>query len=183
MVGIIGIGNPLAGDDGVGIESVTLLRHVVTDERVHCMTCERGGLDLLDMMSGHEAVVIVDAAKTGRYPPGAVTSITVRRPFPSTGTLSLHTIDLQALLGFGSMIGMQLPDEVIVYAVETADAESFREGCSPEVRLAIAEVIRHITGQLQRILPGNPGPPCAGSRVEEHTADSQTPTDSIWSPG
>lgn len=183
MVGIIGIGNPLAGDDGVGIESVRLLQNILSDERVQCMTCERGGLDLLDMMTGRESVLIVDASRTGHCPPGTVTVMTVRRPFPSTGTLSLHTIDLQALLGFGTMIGMQLPDEVTVYAIETTDTDTFREGCTPDVRLAIAEVIRGITGHLQQILKGDVGISPGSSSVEEKQSERPSPTDSLWSPG
>ena len=154
MVAVIGIGNPLAGDDGVGNEAVRLLHKALSDQRVHCMTSERGGLDLLDMLSGYHDVVIVDAAKTGLHPPGTVTTASFRRPFPATGTPSLHTIELQALLGFGSMIGMPMPREVTVYAVETVDPETFHEGCSDVVQRAAADVAKTITGQLQCMLGG-----------------------------
>jgi hydrogenase maturation protease len=154
MVAVIGIGNPLAGDDGVGIEAVRLLQKVLTDTRVHCMTCERGGLDLLDMLAGYNNVIIVDAAKTRLHPPGTVKTVSFQKPFPTTGSLSLHTIDLQALLGFGTMIGMSMPGKVTVYAVETADPATFREGFSLDVRRAVTDVIKSVTGQLQCTLDG-----------------------------
>src|SRR5512143_3793072 len=101
MVAVIGIGNPLAGDDGVGIEVVNLLQKALRDKRVPCLPSERGGLDRLDLLAGYYDVIIVDAAKTGANPPGTVSKVSFQRPFPSTGSLSLHTIELQALLGFG----------------------------------------------------------------------------------
>ena len=154
MVAVIGIGNPLAGDDGVGIEAVSLLQKALRDERVHCLTSERGGLDLLDLLAGYDEVIIVDAAKTGTHPPGTVSTVSFRRPFPTTGSLSLHTIELQALLGFGSMIGMSMPGQVTVYAVETADPETFHEGCSHVVQHAVVNVITLMASQLRSMLDG-----------------------------
>lgn len=167
MVAVIGIGNPLAGDDGAGIETVRLLKRSICDERVRCMTCERGGLDLLDLIAGYDEVVLVDAAKTGHNAPGAISTARIQRPFPATGSLSLHTIQLQALLGFGTMIGLSMPEAVTVFAIETADPATFHEGCSSVIQQAVVHVVNGIQTHLEGTLGGLRLASAGGTDLEE----------------
>ena len=149
---VIGIGNPIASDDGVGIRAVKDFQKTFADERVTCVECERGGLELLDLIRGYDAAVIVDAAKTEASPPGAVTTLVARQPFAPGSHRSLHTMELDSVLAFGSLMGMQLPDEVTVLAVEAADIETFHEGCTPEVESAIPDVVTRLQRQVLSII-------------------------------
>ena len=149
---VIGIGNPIASDDGVGIRAVQDFQKAYVDERVTCVECERGGLELLDLMKGYDAAVIVDASKTETSPPGTVTTLVARQPFSPVTHRSLHTMELDSVLAFGSLMGMHLPDEVTVLAVEAADIETFHEGCTPEVESAIPDVVTRLQRQVLSIV-------------------------------
>jgi len=152
-VGVIGVGNIFASDDGVGIRALRRFRASVEDERVALIESERGGMDLLDRLEGLDAALIVDAALTELKSPGEVTVFTIPAPFTPGACPSLHTIDLRGLLAFGEAAGMPLPHVVTVLSVEAEDIETFREECTGNVERAIPEVVGILVRELRRILP------------------------------
>lgn len=153
-VTVIGIGNTLATDDGVGIRAVEQLQGVVSDERVCFAQSERGGLDLLDLLEGYSRAFVIDAALTGTKLPGTISSFKIRMPFVAEPLPSLHTIGLRTVLAFGTAIGINLPEEVTVYTVEARDIETLHEGCTREVEAAIQDLADMLAGELQKTVPG-----------------------------
>ncbi len=154
-VAVIGIGNLIASDDGVGIRAVREFGQTHADKRVTCVESERGGLELLDLMRGFDAAVIVDAAQTGAVPPGSVVTTVVRQPFAPGSHRSLHTMELDSVLAFGFHMGMPLPDQVTVLAVEAADIETFHEGLTPQVQSAFPGVVTRLRNEVLRIVSEN----------------------------
>jgi hydrogenase maturation protease len=150
---VVGVGNTLAADDGVGIHAVGELRRAIPDARVCFWESERGGLDLLDRLTGSETGILIDAARMGTEPPGSISVLTFRKPYTPGTASSLHTIGLDAVLAFGETMGMNLPDEVTVYAVAVSEIETFRESLSVEVEAALPHVIRSIRDHLLAIIP------------------------------
>jgi hydrogenase maturation protease len=65
---VIGLGNPLRGDDGVGPRLVEELNHRGLPGEVTALDGGAGGLDLLQVLEGWQRVVVVDAADVGREP-------------------------------------------------------------------------------------------------------------------
>jgi hypothetical protein len=51
-------------------------------------------------------------------------------------------------LEVGTRLGLSLPGEVIIFAVEVADVDAFSEECTPEVQQAIPEVVRLVLSEL-----------------------------------
>ncbi|MGA9117585.1 MAG: hydrogenase maturation protease [Bacteroidota bacterium] len=167
---VLGIGNPLVADDGVGIRVVARLRASLRDQRVGLVESQRGGLELLDHLEGWDRACIVDAAVTGTHPPGEVFRVTMQSPYRPVGFRSLHTLGLDAVLALGSIAGTTLPESVTMYAVEAADIESFGKPCTERVEAAIPVVTSRILSDLLESLPdcdiihrerdgGDPWPP------------------------
>jgi hydrogenase maturation protease len=150
---VIGIGNTLVSDDGVGILSLQLFAKTVADDRLTLVESERGGMDLLDILEGFDAAVLIDAAQTGLRGPGEVDVFSLQAPFTPGACSSLHTINLRALLAFGEVAGMALPRGVTVVSVEAKDIETFHEGCTQEVARALPEVVERLGEELRRFLP------------------------------
>ncbi len=81
-------------------------------------------------MRGFTKVVIIDALKGGhRYG-------------------SAHSIGLDTALELGHRLGFEMPEEVIVYAVETVDVETFGVQLSPPVAAAAERVLEMIRAEL-----------------------------------
>jgi hydrogenase maturation protease len=151
-LGVIGVGNTLVSDDGVGIRVVRTFRGKRVDERVALIESERGGMDLLDRLEGFDYVMIVDAALTGLKAPGEVVVLTIAAPFAVGESRSLHTIDLRGLLAFGEAAGMAMPSEVTVLSIEAGDIETFHEGCTEKVEQAIPGAVAVLEEEVRRIL-------------------------------
>ena len=68
---VLGLGNDLLCDDGVGLVAARRLAETI-DDRADVVTSSLHGLALIDYFIGYERAVVVDAVQTGLHPPGTV---------------------------------------------------------------------------------------------------------------
>lgn len=143
---IIGLGNPLRGDDGIGLEVVRRLRRRLRSNP-SVRLVESAGADLIELLAreGCGRVVVIDAASLGREP-----GVWIRLP---AATLAVRTDPEALALAHGPglaeamtllrSLGVRLPP-VVVYAVQV-DRLGWGEGLTPSVRQAagvVAEAVR-----------------------------------------
>jgi hydrogenase maturation protease len=150
VIRIIGIGNPLMGDDGVGIAVVERLQEETLPAGVEVLDGGTGGLALLDLMAGVERVILVDAVETGR-PPGAVirlagTDLMLPEQAPA---FSLHETALPSVFALGRELGV-LPSAVVLFGVQPHSVE-WRLGLSPAVAAAVAEVVGRVLAEASAV--------------------------------
>ena len=134
---IVGLGNPLLGDDGVGwrvAEEVErrLPKSVQTSEvsgpvEIDCLSL--GGLSLMERMIGYDRVILIDSIETGQRPTGSVRRFALDElPDPTAGhSASAHDTSLLTALQMGRAMGVALPDRVIVVAIESPHVYDFSE--------------------------------------------------------
>ncbi|MEK6569960.1 MAG: hydrogenase maturation protease [Bacteroidota bacterium] len=172
-IAILGIGNPYVSDDGVGVYVVRELKEKINDQRVVCTELTVSGLDALEHLTGFDGAIIIDAAKTGIAPVGHLWTISQVQASSLSHSLSLHTLGLQASIRLGSMMGLPIPLDMTIFAVEVSDTETFHEGCTPEVELAIPNLTSIIIRFLKSKLPDLR---CSQQTHEEQQVDgSQRP--------
>ena len=144
---IIGLGNSLRGDDGVGTQIATLLASLALPEGVEVVQGGTPGLELVNWMEGWQRVIIIDAADVARQPGEFV------RFTPDQGHLlgddqhlSIHAAGLRDALLLAEILGT-LPKEVIVYGVQPANLD-WVDALSPEVEAAAPRILRAILDEL-----------------------------------
>jgi hydrogenase maturation protease len=143
---IIGVGNPLMGDDGVGIAAVGRLAARPLPEGVEVIDGGTGGLTLLELMEGAAAVVLIDAVEMG-LAPGAVARFIAEEVRMEGGVgLSLHQAGLAEVFALGRAMGL-LPPRVVIFGVQPATVER-RIGLSPAVEAALAEVVERVLAEV-----------------------------------
>lgn len=152
---ILGLGNSILSDDAVGIlaarEAGKLLEGC---EDVVIAENERGGMDVLDEIGPYERAVLVDGIKTGRKPPGTIFLLSAREFIPTRRLSGFHDLDLSTALELARRLGLPVPEEIIVLAVEINDDVNFGEKCSPEVAAAISKAAAVATAKaLGRTIP------------------------------
>jgi hydrogenase maturation protease len=149
---VIGLGNPILGDDGVGLRvaekvaqclRLTPVLHTnapmaeshasFSEIEVDCLSV--GGLALMERLIGYERAIIIDALSTGQLPIGAVSRITLADlPDHALGHLcSAHDTTLQNALRLGRSMGAKIPDDIVVVGIETEQVYDFSEALSPAV--------------------------------------------------
>lgn len=134
---VLGLGNPICGDDGVGIRIAQALKEDLCGLEVEVAETTAAGIGLLDLITGYERMIVVDAIQTKGGKAGQVYRLGLDHLPSSLHSATLHDVDLTTALELGRRLGMEMPREVIIYAVEVADVATFREGCTPEVERSI----------------------------------------------
>jgi len=128
---IVGLGNPVLGDDGIGWRVAEAVRQTLaeTDSPIAVDCLAVGGLRLMEHLIGCEAAILIDAIETGYRPPGSVTSFPLEAlGDPMAGHLgSTHDASLPTALDLGRALGAPLPGQVWIVAVETRLTLEFTE--------------------------------------------------------
>jgi len=146
---VIGLGNPILGDDGVGwrvakvvSESLTstaslTLKSDGADIEVDCASL--GGLSLMERMIGYERVILIDSMETKGSIVGSVKVFPLAAlENPRLGhSASTHDTSLMTALQTAQTMGMDVPSRVHVVAIEAKNVYDFSESLSPEVEQAV----------------------------------------------
>lgn len=145
---IIGVGNPLRRDDGLGRAAARAIREGAPGLRV--LELEGEGAALLEAWAGADVVIVIDAVRGGSAP-GTVYRFEppadrLPRTFASTST---HAFGLPDAVELGQTLG-QLPRRLIVYGVQGADFTA-GEGFSAEVAAAVPALVSRVTAELEAL--------------------------------
>ena len=142
---VIGLGNPILGDDGAGWKVVEMLQNDLPED-IEVDFLAGGGLSVMERLVGFDRAVIVDAMNTGRSPKGSITVFSLKDlPNPFLGHLgSAHETNLLTALEVGQSLGAHLPDQVTVVGIESPDVYDFAEYLSPEIGAAIPGAVKTV---------------------------------------
>lgn len=147
---LLGLGNDLLGDDAVGLLAVREARRQRPDPLpFDIRENAEAGLALLDEMTGFDEVLLVDAVKTGRHPPGFVHRIEAATLAPALALGSIHRLGVPEVLALGRALDLPMPASVRVLAVEVSDPFSITDQISPPVADALPRVVDHLLATLR----------------------------------
>ena len=143
---VLGLGNVLMGDEGVGVHVVRAVENHTLPAYVECLDGGTGGFTLLEPLQEAGRIILIDAAADGN-PIGTVTRTTPRfsRDYPPT--LTAHDIGVKDLLDVFYIQGGS-PD-VILYAI-TIDPQQpismeLSEVIAKAAEVAVAEILAELT--------------------------------------
>lgn len=144
---IIGVGNMLLGDEGVGIHVVEELNKKDLPAYIEVFDGGTGGVALLNLMEGADKVIIIDAV-LGGCEPGEIYVLNVDHLMKGVVKFfSLHEMDLLSALRIGKELG-KLPPELMVVGVEPKNYKEYNMDLSPEIKAVVPKVIEVIMGLI-----------------------------------
>src|SRR5512141_102059 len=159
---VIGLGNPLMGDDGFGLVALARLRDEWTLEGVELADGGTWGMSLLPLIEDSDRVVLLDAIAAGAAPGEVVVLERDRLPIYLTRKLSPHQVDLRDVLATAEWRG-RLPAETVAIGVQP---QSVLMGLdlSPEAERAVESVVGVVIARLEqwghRCTPREPAVAC-----------------------
>jgi hydrogenase maturation protease len=142
---VLGLGNVLMGDEGVGVHVVRALEKHTLPSDVECLDGGTGGFVLLEPLQEAGRIILIDAAADGN-PPGTVTRTTPRfsRDYPPT--LTAHDIGVKDLLDVFYIQGGG--PEVVLYAISIDPQQpismELSETAAQAAQVAIAEILAEL---------------------------------------
>jgi hydrogenase maturation protease len=147
---VLGLGNTLLGDDGVGIHAARRIA-ARRDEGSSCDVIEAslGGAGLLDVIAGYERLILVDAVVAGgERPAGTIHELSPDDLGATVRPYASHALDLKTTLQLGVELGYKMPGTVRIYAVEIEQQLELKEVLSTPVEEALQEVVRRVSSEL-----------------------------------
>jgi hydrogenase maturation protease len=146
---ILGIGNILMGDEGVGVHVVRYLETLPVPENTALLDGGTGSLVLLEPMQLARKVIIIDATIDGQAS-GTVSLIRPKFSADYPKTLTAHDIGLKDLLDVFHLLGKQ-PD-VTLCAISIAKMDEVRTDMSEELESKIPEFAEIVLGEIKKHL-------------------------------
>ena len=151
---VLGLGNVLMGDEGIGIYVVRAVEQKLAElglpGDVECLDGGTGGFSLLEPLENADNIILIDAAADGN-PVGTVTRTTPRfsRDYPPT--LTAHDIGMKDLLDMFYIQGGQ--HEIVLYAITIDPKQPIRMSLSNEGEKSAALAVSQIITELQASAP------------------------------
>jgi len=149
---ILGMGNSLLSDDGVGLQVVTELKSRLDQPDITILETGVAGLSLLDLLVGYDRAIIIDAIQTVGGKAGQIYRLGPEAFDTTRRTATSHDVDLTTALELGKRAGLATPQEIVIFAIEASDVSTFSEECTPEVRKAIPTCIEMVMQELNENL-------------------------------
>lgn len=151
---VIGLGNPILGDDGVGWRVVEeIARKTANRPEVDVDCVSLGGLSLMERLTGCERVILVDSIFTGKKPIGTISQFALSDlPDLTAGhSASTHDTSLHNALNVGRSMDIQLPldEDVLIVAIEAEHVYDFSETLSPPVEAAVPLAVGAVLQLIQ----------------------------------
>ena len=147
---ILGLGNPLMSDDAVGILVARALHARLADPYVELREAAVGGIELMEMLVGYDRAVIVDAVQTDGGKPGDWYRLDAPQEIDGALPQSSHRFGVFEGLELGRRLGLDMPAEIRIYAVEAPEPFTFGEGLSPALAAELPKIVvgifRELTG-------------------------------------
>jgi hydrogenase maturation protease len=147
---IIGLGNPILGDDGVGwvVASEVEDRLRKGDHSIEVDRLSLGGLSLMERLVGYRHVILIDSLNTGQRPQGSVVTFTLEDLVDLTHghASSAHDVSLKTALEMGRKLNVILPadKDVNVVAIEAQHVYDFKEELSPVIASAVLVAVQEV---------------------------------------
>ena len=155
---VLGMGNDLFGDDGVGLHAVRLLKDEWADGAapgepslsVEFVECLLSGAALLDVIHGYDALVVIDTIMKAEPVTGRIRILDAAdmRDFPGP---SPHYVSVPQVLTIGRTMGLKMPRTVMIIAVEAKDLFRLGEGLSDDMQTRLPDIVEAAKGVLHRL--------------------------------
>lgn len=147
---VLGLGNILLSDEGAGVHAVERLgKRLTLPPEVELLDGGTCGMELLDQISGRDALIVVDAIKSKKRKPGDTVRLAgadIDQFFRTR--LSPHQLGLSDVLALLDMTGAK-PAEVVIVGIVPASLDlglslspEAEQGCEAAIGLVIAEFER-----------------------------------------
>ncbi len=147
---VLGIGNDILGDDGVGIHIARAIASRIDNSDVTVEETGAAGLSLLERIKGYERLIIADAIFTHDTEVGKIHRLTLKDLAQTNDSVTPHEAALRTTLEIGNnLFPGEMPHDVVVFAVQTHDVDQVTGKMSKAVKAAVPEVVRMILAEIR----------------------------------
>jgi hydrogenase maturation protease len=151
---VIGLGNPILGDDGVGWKVAEEVKKQLTPEMSVDMEClSLGGISLMEHLIDYDRAIMIDAfALDEQIGSILVLKLSDLPNYSAFHTASPHDTSLQNAIELGRSMGAHLPNDIMVVGIATKHVCDFRKALSPPVADAVPQAAHIVLDLLKQTI-------------------------------
>jgi hydrogenase maturation protease len=149
---ILGIGNDILTDDGIGPRLVNDLEGQLHLPGVNFLTAATGGMDILELIRDYRKVIILDAIKTRGGIPGTVYFLTPADFRETLHISSFHDISFLTALELAEKLTIPVPREIHIIAIEVVEDLTFSTEFSPHVASKYDRIREEVMDRIRRLV-------------------------------
>ena len=150
---VLGIGNPILGDDGVGVHVANQLKKQIQNPSITVDEAITGGMNLLDLILGYDKASIIDAVKTKDGAKGEVRRMPLGN-FSTMHSCNPHDVSLNEAIELAKKMGEdRIPKEIIIIGVMMKEIPcEFGEELSKEIATAVPKAVDMALNEIKEDL-------------------------------
>lgn len=139
---VLGVGNKILGDDGVGVHIINELKKHINRPDITVEEAITGGMNLLDLLLGYDKAIIIDAVKTENGKNGDIKRIPLHE-FSTMHSCNPHDVSLCEAIEMAKKMGeTRIPREIIIIGVLMKHIPcAFGEHLSRQIALAVPKAV------------------------------------------
>ena len=147
---VLGVGNQILGDDGVGVHVANELKKHIQNPDVIIDEAITGGMNLLDLILGYDKVIIIDAVKTETRENGEVKRIPLN-DFSTMHSCNPHDVSLVEAIKMATKLGeTRIPKDIIVIGVMIKQIPcEFGEKLSKNIAAAVPKAVQMTLNEIK----------------------------------
>ena len=147
---VLGIGNLILGDDGVGIHVVNEVKKLIKNPDITIEEAITGGMNLLDLIVGYDKAIIVDAVKSESSETGEVKRIPIS-DFNTMHSCNPHDVSLIEAIDMAKKLGeTRIPGEIIIIGIMMKNIPcEFGEKLSKNIAAAVPKAVEMTLNEIK----------------------------------
>jgi hydrogenase maturation protease len=154
---VLGVGNEILMDDGIGPRLVNDLKELTTYDlrlttNIKFENLFIGGLGLLEYIQDYDIVIILDAIKTLNGVPGDVYYYTPDDFKETLHLSSFHDASFLTALKFGDKLGFNIPKKIHIIAVEIIEDRTFGKDFTQPLQDRYDEILNEVIQKIQSLI-------------------------------
>lgn len=155
-IAVLGFGNPVRADDGVGIYVIDQLKEKLgKNEHVSLFDMGTSAFEVLFKLKGHDQIILIDAVINSNEPVGSVFKLPaseIEAQIEDDPMLFLHGLKWNQALSYARrMLGEDYPKEITVYLI-AIDSTKFNVGMTVEAKQGGDQVVQLLLQELDRTI-------------------------------
>lgn len=151
---VLGLGNPVLTDDAAGLRVIDELVRMLAVQAIPGVMIEssmRAGFELIDLLHGYRHALIVDCLNIPDAVPGRIRQLTLESIAGMARLVNVHELSIATVFELARRLGIEMPEHVMIYAIEAGDVRTISEELSPAVAAAVRPLAVEIYDRLQSL--------------------------------
>jgi hydrogenase maturation protease len=144
---IIGLGNTILSDDGVGIYIVRELEKVLDNSDIITQEASMGGLELIDIIADYKKVILIDSILSDHESIGSLIELDLD-DVKGGSAWTRHQVSLKEAITLARKLKMNITSDITIYGVVVKDISTFNEDCTPEIKSSLPAIIETIKAKI-----------------------------------